>query len=62
MQNLVEILLKKDADPNVRTSKLTDAQTPMHKAIINSHENIIDIFLKFKSKFKSFFPYLNRSL
>lgn len=46
--NLVEKLLveRDDADPNVQTSKLTFAQTPMHKAIINSHEDIVDLFIK----------------
>ena len=48
MNNLVQLLLEKGADPNVQTNKLTNSQTPMHKAIINNHENILNLFLDFK--------------
>jgi ankyrin repeat protein len=49
LASLVRLLLEKNADPNVKTSKLTCAHTPMHKAIINNHEEIVDIFIDFKS-------------
>jgi ankyrin repeat protein len=46
MNHLVEILLEKGADPNVQSSKQTNSQTPMHKAIVNNHEDILNIFIK----------------
>jgi ankyrin repeat protein len=45
---LVSLLLEKGADPNVQTSKLTNSQTPLHKAILNRHEDIVDLFIGFK--------------
>lgn len=53
LNNLVEILLEKNADPNVQTSKLANYQTPMHKAILNNHESILELFIKFKGYFKN---------
>ena len=52
MRNLVEILLEKSADPNVQSSKQTSSQTPMHKAILNSHEDILNIFIKHNAEQK----------
>ena len=48
MNNLVQLLLEKGADPNVQTTKLTNSHTPMHKAILNNHENILNLFIDFK--------------
>jgi ankyrin repeat protein len=48
LASLVKLLLDRGADPNVKTSRLTCAHTPMHKAILNSHEAIVDIFIEFK--------------
>lgn len=48
LSRLVCLLLERGADPNVQTSKATNAQTPMHKAILNNHENILNIFIEFK--------------
>ncbi len=45
---LVQMLLEKGADPNVQTSNLTNSQTPMHKAINNNHEAILNLFIKHK--------------
>lgn len=49
LEKLVAVLLDKGADPNVQTSKATNSQTPMHKAILNNHENILNLFIEFKS-------------
>ncbi len=46
--SLVAMLLKKEADPNVQTSELTNSQTPMHKAILNNHEEILELFIRHK--------------
>ncbi len=48
LERLVRLLLEKEADPNVQTSELTNAQTPMHKAILNSHEEILELFIRHK--------------
>jgi ankyrin repeat protein len=50
MASLVQLLLEKGADPNAQTAKLANSQTPMHKAILNSHENILNLFVDFKGK------------
>lgn len=47
---LVDSLLAQNADPNVQSSKVTNSQTAMHKAILNNHENILDLFIKLKGK------------
>ncbi|CAF0854297.1 unnamed protein product [Brachionus calyciflorus] len=49
LMRLVDVLLDKNADPNVQSSKLTNSQTPMHKAILNNHENILQIFIRVKA-------------
>ncbi len=54
MASLVQLLLEKGADPNAQTTKLANSQTPMHKAILNSHENILNLFIDFKGKIKFF--------
>jgi ankyrin repeat protein len=46
LHNLTQLLLQKLADPNVQTSSLTNSQTPMHKAILSNHENLLDLFIK----------------
>ena len=46
MSKLVELLLQKLADPNVQTSASTNSYTPMHKAILSNHENLLDLFIK----------------
>ncbi len=50
MASLVQLLLEKGADPNAQTTKLANSQTPMHKAILNSHENILNLFIDFKGR------------
>jgi ankyrin repeat protein len=42
---LVEALLESGADPNVQTAKSSNLQTPMHKAILNNHESILELFI-----------------
>lgn len=49
LKKLVEILLEKGADPNVQSTKATNSQTPMHKAILSNHEDILNLFINFKS-------------
>ncbi len=46
LADLVKLLLEKRADPNIQTSNSTNAQTPLHKAILNNHENVVKLFLK----------------
>lgn len=48
MSQLVELLLEREANPNVQTSKLTDSLTPMHKAVLNNHQDILHLFIKHK--------------
>jgi hypothetical protein len=58
MSRLVELLLEKEANPNVQTSKLTDSLTPMHKAVLNNHQDILHLFIKHKGfsfQLESFF-------
>ena len=50
MTSLVQLLLEKGADPNGQTTKIANSLTPMHKAIINNHENILNLFIDFKGK------------
>lgn len=50
LSRLVSLLLERGADPNVQTSKATNSQTPMHKAILNNHEDILNIFIEFKGR------------
>lgn len=50
LTKLVDALLAQNADPNVQSSKVTNSQTPMHKAILNNHENILHLFIKLKGK------------
>lgn len=57
LSRLVSLLLERGADPNVQTSKATNSQTPMHKAILNNHEDILNIFIEFKGKIKSLFVF-----
>lgn len=45
---LVSALLERGADPNVQTSKTSGAHTPMHKAMLNNHESILNLFIDFK--------------
>lgn len=56
LMRLADVLLDKNADPNIQTSKLTNSLTPMHKAIFNHHENILQIFIRFKGRC-NFFPF-----
>jgi rabankyrin-5 len=43
---LVEALLESGADANVQTAKSSHLQTPMHKAILNNHESILELFIR----------------
>lgn len=45
---LVKLLLESGSDPNVQTSSSTNSQTPMHKAILNNHEDILELFITHK--------------
>jgi ankyrin repeat protein len=54
LANLTKLLLEKQADPNLKTSKLTNSQTALHKAILNSHEDIVDVFIQYKGKSENF--------
>lgn len=50
LTGLVSILLKQGADSNIQTSSVTNSQTPMHKAILNNHEDILDLFIRHKQE------------
>lgn len=50
LMRLVDVLLEQNADPNVQSSKLTNSLTPMHKAILNNHETVLNLFIKLKGK------------
>ena len=56
LERLVDALLEKGANPNLQTSRLTNNESPMHRAILKSHEHLLDLFIKHKeapSKLKS---------
>lgn len=50
LTDLVSILLKQGADSNIQTSSVTNSQTPMHKAILNNHEDILELFITHKQE------------
>lgn len=50
MKNLIQICLEKGADPNIQTSKTTNSLTPIHKLILNNNENLLSLFINYKSK------------
>ena len=60
MTSLVQLLLEKGADPNAQTTKIANSQTPMHKAILNNHENILNLFIDYKGeKEKTYYLKMN---
>lgn len=45
MRDLCRVLLEKGSDPNMQTSKAAHKQTPIHKLILNSHEDLLGLFI-----------------
>lgn len=50
---LVKLLLVEGSDPNVQTTNATDSHTPMHKAVLNDHEDILDLFIEHRESMQS---------
>ena len=53
LSDLVKLLLVEGSDPNVQTTSETDSQTPMHKAVLNDHDETLDLFIEHRESMQS---------